>query len=53
MWHSHMQDNYRYKNDCMKMLKRVLNHIDDFSQEQMTLHTKATEQARQRLLKVP
>ena len=32
LWHSHMQDNEGYKKDMTTMLKRVLNHIDDFSQ---------------------
>lgn len=35
MWHSHMQDNYRYRNDCMKMMNRVLDHFDDFTPEQL------------------
>jgi hypothetical protein len=31
MWHAHMQDNYRYKADSMKMLGRVLDHYDDLT----------------------
>ena len=30
MWHSHMLDNQGYKNDMKNMLKRVLNHKDDY-----------------------
>lgn len=31
MWHSHMLDNKAYKADMMFMLRRVLDHVDDFS----------------------
>ena len=32
MWHSHMQDNTAYKKDMVKMLKKVLNHVDDYDE---------------------
>ena len=32
MWHSHMQDNAAYKKDMVKMLKKVLNHVDDYDE---------------------
>jgi hypothetical protein len=35
MWHSHMQDNYRYKTDSVKMLNRILDHLDDIPEPQM------------------
>lgn len=35
MWHSHMQDNKGYKNDTLKLLGRILNHDDNFSEEQL------------------
>lgn len=43
MWHAHMQDNYRYKTDSMKMLGRVLDHYDDLIPEEMEKHEKSTE----------
>ncbi len=33
MWHSHMQDHEAYVADTKMMLGRMLNHIDDFSEE--------------------
>ncbi len=32
-----MQDNEKYKEDSKKMLKKVLNHTDDFTEEQMKI----------------
>jgi len=29
MWHSHMQDNEKYKIDMVHLLGKVLNHFDD------------------------
>jgi hypothetical protein len=31
MWHSHMQDNYRYQKDMVQMLGKVLDHFDDMT----------------------
>jgi hypothetical protein len=42
MWHAHMQDNLKYKRDSMDMLHRVLNHIDDYTEEQMQMYSKRT-----------
>lgn len=53
MWHAHMQDNYRYKIDSIKMLARVLDHYDDLTPEEMENHEKYTAEARKRLLRVP
>ncbi len=50
LWHSHMQDNEGYKKDMTTMLKRVLNHIDDFSQADLQKHQANTEIIRAILL---
>lgn len=49
MWHAHMQDNQAYKADCLNMLKRVLNHVDDFSQEELEQHQEKTKTVRGKL----
>lgn len=35
LWHSHMQDNEKYKVDMMEIFKKVLDHRDDYSPAQL------------------
>ena len=35
MWHSHMQHNEFYKKDMIAMLGKVLDHRDDYSEEEL------------------
>lgn len=46
MWHSHMLDSENYQKDTIKIFKKVLNHIDDFSEEQLKKFAQDTYQAR-------
>jgi hypothetical protein len=32
VWHSHMQDNEKYKKDVVQIIGRALNHTDDFKE---------------------
>lgn len=52
MWHSHMLDNQGYKNDIQNMLKRVLNHKDDYDEEELNQYSKKTQEIREILLPV-
>lgn len=43
MWHAHMLDNDGYKKDMMVMLRRVLNHVDDFSEADLRKYQEKTK----------
>lgn len=49
MWHAHMQDNQAYKIDSNRLLHRVLNHIDDFTPEELNQHQQNTSKIREGL----
>jgi hypothetical protein len=48
MWHSHMQDSYRYKIDCQKVLDRVLDHLEDIPKPKLKEYAKYTDEYRKK-----
>ena len=50
MWHSHMQNHEGYIDDCRRILGRVLNHNDDFPEDELKKYQKNTHKVRSILL---
>ena len=42
MWHSHMQNNQKYKEDMVRLLGKVLDHRDDYSEEELKKYQEQT-----------
>lgn len=49
MWHSHMQDNEKYKADVLRILGRKLYHKDDYSDKDIQRFRKTTQSVRKDL----
>ena len=43
MWHAHMQSHRAYQRDTQQMLGFVLNHTDDYSDQDLLRHTQMTD----------
>ena len=43
MWHAHMQSHNAYQKDTKQMLGFVLDHTDDYSDQDLRRHTQMTD----------
>ena len=50
MWHSHMQEHAAYKKDCEMMVGKMLNHVDEYNEQELAGYWKNTQKYKTKLL---
>ena len=43
MWHSHIQEHAADKKDCEMMVGKMLNHVDEYNEQELAGYWKNTQ----------